>query len=248
MNARHAPAPIALLATLLLGLLAAATPAAAQTSPDDPGVVVATGERVITVAPDQAWVMMSVDTRDERGPEARRLGAVAITSVRAALTATGLTVDAVQTVGFALHPEYDYTNGRQRMKGFVVSNQLQVRVDDVMKMAEVLDAVAGLALPASSTATIGNLRFDLKDRAGVERQALRQAVQDAIERATAMALGAGQALGRVVRIDEGRAPDAAMKFGEQVMMARAGDGPIATPVSPSDIEIRAQVTVTVEIK
>ncbi|MDA1184747.1 MAG: SIMPL domain-containing protein [Acidobacteria bacterium] len=247
MSLRRTAASIALPATLLLALLGAATATGAQTPVGGPGVIVATGESIITVAPDQALAMVSVDTRDSRGPEARRLGAVAMTSMRAALAATGLAADAVQTAGFALHPEYDYTNDRQRITGFVVSNRLQVRIDDVMKVADVLDAVAGLPLPSSSTVTIADLRFDLKDRAGVERQALRQAVQDSTERATAMALGAGQTLGRVLRIDEGRAPDA-MRFGEQVMMARAADTAIATPISPSDMEIRAQVTLTVEIK
>ena len=48
-------ASIALPATLLLGLLGAATSTEAQTPVGSPGVIVATGESVIKVAPDQAW-------------------------------------------------------------------------------------------------------------------------------------------------------------------------------------------------
>jgi uncharacterized protein YggE len=233
---------------LLLGLTTLAVPASAQTPAPTMSTVVTAGESVLKVAPDQAWVMVSVETRDTKGPEARRLGAVAMTSVMAALKKTGLPTDAIQTTGFALHPEYDYTNGKQRMKGFIVSNQLQVRIDDVNAVADVLDAVAGLALPASSTATIGGLRFDLKDRAGLERKALTQAVQDATERAKAMAQGAGMTVGRIVRIEEGGAQPM-MKFESQPMMmsARAGDA-VSTPIAPSDIEVRARVALTVEIK
>jgi len=224
------------------------TPALAQTSAQPVSVVVAAGESRLKVAPDQAWVLVAVESRDTKGPEARRLGAVAMTSVMAALKGTGLPTDAIQTIGFSLHPEYDYTNGRQRMKGFVVSNQLQVRIDKVDQVAEVLDAVGGLTLPASSTATIGSLRFDLKDRAGVERKALMQAVQDATERAKAMAAGAGMTVGRVLRIEESGA-QSSMKFEAQpVMMASRAADAVPTPIAPSDIEVTAQVTVTVEIK
>ena len=228
----------------------AVTPALAQTVAPAAPVVVASGEHKIKVAPDQAWVIVSLQTRDAKAPEARRLGAVAMTTVMAALKQTGLAADAIKTIGFSLQPEYEYVNQRQRMKGFVVSNQVQVRIDDVSKVADVLDAVGGLSLPASSVVTIAGLRFDLKDRAGVEREALRGAVADAMARAKAMATGGGVTLGRTLRIEEGVNQVVPMRP-EPYMMARVGRGgeaQVETPIEPSDIEIRAQVTLTIEIK
>lgn len=229
--------------------LAAAGPVLAQTSAPAPSVVVASGEHLIKVAPDQAWAIVSLQTRDAKAPEARRLGAAAMTSVTAALKKSG-GADAIQTIGFALQPEYEYPNGRQRMKGFLVSNQVQVRIDDVSRVAEVLDEVGSLTLPASSTVTITGLRFDLKNRAGVEREALKGAVEDAMARAKAMAAGAGVALSRILRIDEG--VNQVPKYGpEPMLMARASRGgatEVDTPIAPSDIEIRAQVSLTIEIK
>lgn len=230
--------------------LAAAAPALAQTATPAPNVVVATGEHRIKVAPDQAWVIVSLQTRDSKAPEARRLGAAAMTTVNAALRNTGLAADAVQTIGFALQPEYEYVNQRQRMKGFLLSNQVQVRIDDVSKVADVLDAVGSLSLPTSSTLTVAGLRFDLKNRASVERDALKGAVEDAMARAKSMAAGAGLTLGRTLRIEEAGG-QVMPKFNEPVMMrASRGDAAaeVATPIEPSDIEIRAQVSLTIEIK
>lgn len=231
-------------------LTGVAPPAAAQSTAPAPSVIVVTGESQIKVAPDQAWLNVGVETRDAKGPEARRLGAAAMTSVMAKLKSTGLAADAIETIGFSLHPEYDYANGRQRMKGFVVSNQLQVRIDDVNAVADVLDAVGSLSLPPASTVMIGSLRFDLKNRDGVERDALTRAVRDARERAGAMAAGAGMAVGRILRIEETGAKSPVMKYeGPQMAMAgRAADAIMSTPIEPSDIEVRAMVTVTVEIK
>jgi uncharacterized protein YggE len=135
------------------------------------------------------------------------------------------------------------------MKGFILSNQVQVRIDDVSRVADVLDSVGALTLPASSNLNVGGLRFDLKDRAGVERDALKGAVEDAMARAKAMAAGAGLSLGRTLRIAEGGG-EVVPKFDQpQVMMARQGMAEsVPTPIEPSDIEIRAQVTLTIEIK
>ena len=66
--------------TLLAGLV---TPALAQTPAQPVSVVVASGESRLKVAPDQAWVLVAVESRDTKGPEALRLGAVAMTSVMA---------------------------------------------------------------------------------------------------------------------------------------------------------------------
>ncbi len=236
------PLALAALAVLTPTLVSAQTPAQLP-------VIVAQGESVVKAAPDQAWATVSVETRDVKAPEARRLSAVAMTSVMAALKTAGLPADAIKTIGFSLNPDYEYVNGRQRMRGFIVSNQVQVRIDDVAKVADVLDAVGGLALATSSTLTIANLRFDLKDRAQLERDALRLAVEDAMANVKAMAAGAGVALGRIARIDQmGGSP----KFQEmqQPMMAMAQrDGAtVSTPISPSEIEIRSAVMLTVEIK
>jgi hypothetical protein len=229
--------------------LAMAAPVLAQTPTPAPNVVVASGEHRIKVAPDQAWAIVALQTRDSKAPEARRLGAAAMTTVTAALRNSGLEATAIQTIGFSLQPEYEYVDGRQRMKGFLVSNQVQVRIDDVSKVAEVLDAVGSLSLPASSRVTIAGLRFDLKNRASVERDALKGAVEDAMARAKSMAAGAGLGLGRTLRIEESTG-QVMPKFNEAVMMARAGRGgaEIETPIEPSDIEIRAQVSLTIEIK
>ena len=231
--------------------LSVAAPVLAQTSAPAPPVVVASGEHRIKVAPDQAWATVSLQTRDSKAPEARQLAAAAMTTVTAALRKAGLAADAIQTIGFSLQPEYEYVNQRQRMKGFLVTNQVQVRIDDVSKVADVLDAVGSLTLPASSVVTIGGLRFDLKNRASVERDALKGAVEDAMARAKSMAAGAGLTLGRTLRIEE-LGGQVMPKFNEPVMMARAGVGggaaQVETPIEPADIEIRAQVNLTIEIK
>lgn len=234
-------------ALVALALLAPAIAMAQAPTPSQP-IIVAQGTSVLKVAPDQAWITVAVETRDAKAPEARRVAAVSMTSVMAALKAAGVPSDAVKTTGFSLNPDYEYVSGRQRMRGFIVTNQVQVRIDDITKVAEVLDATGALSLNSSSNMTIANLRFDLKDRAQIERDALRLAVEDALASAKAMAAGAGVAIGRIARIDS---TNSSPKFQEMapMMSMQARDGAaVETPISPSEIEIRAAVILTVEIK
>jgi uncharacterized protein YggE len=231
-----------------IALVLALVPATAAAQPATP-VIAAQGVSVLKAPADQASVSVAVDTRDVRAPEARRLAAAAMTSVLAALKAAGVSGDAVWTTGFSLNPDYEYVNGRQRMRGFIVVSQVRARIDDIDRVADVLDAVGALSLPTSSTVRVANLQFDLKDRTALERQALQAAVEDAVANARAMAAGAGAGIGRIVRIDQGgRRDDMFIQPAPMPMMSRAGDEAISTPIAPSEIEVRATVLVTVEIR
>ena len=105
-----------------------------------------------------------------------------------------------------------------------------------------LDASIG-----SGVTSVHQLRFDLKQRDALERDALQRAVADAMHRAEAAAAGARRSVDRVIRIEEaGRqsAPPPPM----MAMRAAADEARPVTPMASGELEIRAQVTVTVAIK
>ena len=88
---------------------------------------------------------------------------------------------------------------------------------------------------------MGGLRFDLKEQAKLERDALRLAVAEARAKAEAAAAGAGRPLDRVIRVEEtGGVPRPQPMF--RAVAEGAADA--AVPVSTGQIEVRAQATVT----
>jgi uncharacterized protein YggE len=229
---------------LVVLLLWASAPAFAQDVGDisKQPVIVTHGQASVKRAPDQAWVSIAAESRASAPAEAQRLNAEAMQAVNAALSKTGLAAEAIRTTGYSLQPDMEYVNGRGRIKGYIARNQVEARVDDLKKLGAVLDAAG-----ASGATSMAGLRFDISDRAAVERDALRQAVQDAMARAKAIAAGAGANLGPIVRIDEqyqsSPQPMYAMRAG-----GGAGAAAVETPVSPGELEIRAQVTLTVAIR
>jgi uncharacterized protein YggE len=95
---------------------------------------------------------------------------------------------------------------------------------------------------------VSGIRFDLKDRAGDEREALRRAVADARGRADAAAQGAGLRVERVLRIEEQRGgPQEPRPMMVMMRGAAAADVP-QTPITPGELEVRALVTMTATIR
>jgi uncharacterized protein YggE len=232
----------------LIGVMGASV--AAQTPlPPGPPAVVARGEAVEKRAPDRAWLAVSTEVRQSRADEARRKNAEAMTAVQAALKAAGVAADAIRTTGFSLTPEMEYSSGVSRLKGFIARNQIEVRVDDLEKLADVIDAAN---TPKGVGLSIQGPRFDLKNRQAAEAEVLRLAVEVALSRAQAMARGAGRTVGAILRVEE---HGVGVIVPMQQMLrsgGRAGGAaemqPIETPIAPGEIEVRASVTLTAEIR
>jgi uncharacterized protein YggE len=231
----------------VIAVLALVVPAVAgaqtSTSPtSETPVVVTSGEGIVKRAPDQAFVMVAAESRAKTAKEAQQANAVTMTAVLDKLKTMGLGGDAVQTRAYDVQPEFDYANNRRTLRGYVARNSVEVRVDALPKLGEVIE----VAVNAGAN-SIGSVRFDLKDRAGAERQALQMAVAEARERANALATAAGVRVERIVRIAES-IRQVPIPFQAEARTMAAEGLAAAPPVQPGEIEIRATVTLTAAIR
>jgi uncharacterized protein YggE len=206
----------------------------------EPPTVIASGTAIVTRAPDVAHVSLGIESRAASSRDAQRQNAEKIAAVMKRLTELSIPADARRTTGIRLEQEYDVANGRRTPRDFVARNGLEVRVDDIARAGEVADA----AVQAGAT-SIDGIRFDLKDRTAVEREAIRLAVGDARARAEAAATGAGRTIDRILKIEEGeRTPLPRPMIGlTGPMRAEA-----VTAIEPGLIDVRASVTLTASIK
>jgi uncharacterized protein YggE len=219
----------------------AAAAAAQQQPPLDVPVIVTVGEAVVRRAPDRAFITVSVETRAKSPREAQRLNADAMSEVQQRLTGARIPKDAVRTAAYDLQQEFDVVQGRRVPRDYVARNALEVRVDEVARAGEIMD----LVVQAGATSLTG-IRFDLQDRTGVEREALRLAVADARARADAAAAGAGRSVDRVIRVDDSR-ESAVPPPRPMISVARAMET-AQTAIEPGVIEIHARVSLTVSMK
>ena len=233
---------IVLFAATVCGL---ARPAAAQApSPAAPATptVVARGDGEVRAVPDMALIVIGAEQLAKTPKEAQTAVATAMTAVQQRITTAGVPKDAIRTTAYDVQAQFDYGNGRQTLRGYMARHSIEVRVDDVSRVGALLE----VAIAAGGTSVQG-VRFDLKQREALEREALTKAVANARARAEAMAAGAGSAIAGVVKIEEA----GAMPMPEPVMMRMAAApmmADAAPPVAPGETVIRASVTLTARLK
>ena len=234
-----------MLALLLVMVPAAAYPQQTATGPIEP-LVVTTGEGFVQAVPDRGWITISAESRASTAREAQRRNTEAMTPVIDKLKAAGIPADAIKTIGYDVQYEWDYVNNRRVGRGYVARNTIDVRVDTVDRIGDYLEIAAG-----SGATALGGIRFDFKDRAKDEREALRLAVADARAKADAAAAGAGRSIDRIVRIDETGGYGGPVPVAAPRMMREALQGDVAAaapPISTGQTEIRARVTLSATLK
>jgi len=218
-----------------------AVSAAAQTSPAvaEGPVTITSGEGSVKRAPDRASVQVSVESRAKSPREAQKLNADAMAAVLQKLKGSGLSGEAIQTRGYDLQPEFDYANGRQTLRGYVARNGVELRVDELARLGELIEQAV-----SSGATSVGGVRFDLKDRASAEREALRLAVEDARRRADAAASGAGMRIDRIMRIEEHRISVSPPPRPMMAMRAEVAQTAAEPPIEAGELEVRSAVTLT----
>lgn len=229
-------------ATVVVALLPMGATAQQATPRRDQPVVVTAGEGVIQSTPDRAWITVTAESRASSPRDAQRRNADAMTPVQDRLRMAGIPQDAIKTVVYDLQPDWDYSNDRRVLRGYVARNTIDVRIDNIDRVGELLDLVVN-----AGATSVEQIRFDLKNRERVEREALRVAVADARERATAAASGAGLTVDRIIRIDEqGVSSPPIRVLTETLQAGRVASA--APPVTPGSMEVRARVALTMLLK
>jgi uncharacterized protein YggE len=217
---------------------------AQEPSKVEPDVIVTAGDGLVRVAPDQAFVSISVESRAKTPREAQRLNAEAMTAVQQKLKGAGFSGDAIRTLQLQLSPQFDYSGGKQTLREYLAQNSIEVRVEPVDRVGEIADLTVG-----AGATSVTNIRFDLKDRRAVEQKALQEAVAQARSRADAIAQAANRAIDRIVRIED-HVQNEIPPPRPYMAMARAAAAEAApeTPVAPGVLEIRAHVALTAKMR
>jgi len=217
---------------------AAALPAAAQVAPMERTVSVV-GEGVATVTPDMAIVTVGVVSQGFTASEALTANNEAMRQTIDALTAAGIEQRDIQTANFSINPRYVYSeDGRTppRINGYEVSNQVTVRIRDIERAGDLLDAVVRVG--ANS---IQGITFTTAEPDAATDEARADAIADARHRAEIYAQAAGVSVGDVLAISEDTSYVPPQPVIAQFARAEAAD---AVPVQAGEQEIRVTVRVT----
>ena len=155
------------------------------------------------------------------------------TAVIEALTGAGIDQADVQTSGLNLNPLMDYAEGRApTVTGYQASNMVSVRVSDVARLGEVLDAIV-----AAGANEINGISFIRDDARASEDEARRAAVTDARHKAEVLAEAAGLTLGPVLMLRD----TPAMEGPRPMMMEARAASDAKVPIAPGEVALNAMV-------
>lgn len=182
------------------------------------------GHADIAVKPDQASLMLGVQTRAAKVRTALSNNNGKMNAVIAALIKQGVAKTYIQTTDLSVW--YD-----TQQKMYVVTHNLSVRLDRIDKVAAVLEA----GIQAGVNSSFG-VTFGLKDPAAAKSTALKAAVADARKRASTIAATLGAKVSQTINVDE-----ATSGF---VTKGATGMGGGSAPIQPGQYVVSADVNVT----
>ncbi len=230
---------VAALHAAIVGLFLVVTPAAAQERIPQFEV---TGRGHVAQAPDMATISLGVTQQGETAAEALALMREGSAAVFGALAPFEIAPRDLQTSQLQLHPQWErYTlsggGDRQRIAGYVATNQVTVRVRDLTELGAIMDAVA-----ENGANQFQGLQFGFADPDPLQEQALASAIKAAQRKARMMAEATGVGLGRILSMREGSSGALV-----QIERAEASFARSAIPTAVGESQITATFTITYEI-
>lgn len=200
------------------------------------------GEGKITVQPDIAQVTVGIQANGSTVKSVQEQINSIINKVSEGIKQSGVDAKDIQTVNYSINPDYDYSGGSQRIKGYSASTNLFIKVREIDKVNQVIDTAT-----TSGANQVGGISFDVDDRKKWENEARIKAVDDAKRKARDAAKVAGFKLGRIINYAE--------NFGgypNPIPMMRALEvketQDALTQVEPGSTDISVVVTLSYEVQ
>ena len=208
-----------------------------------PATVFVNGQGRVRIPPDTASVVVGVDVIRPTLDAAQTEATAQATAIIDAVKAAGVAEEDIQTANYSVNiiRDYDEEGNPAEIRGFQVTNQVNVTIRDLDAIGDILDDVV-----AAGANNIYGISFYVEDPAAAASQARVQAVKDARTKADELAAAAGMKVGRLVSISESFAPPPAPEVFGGAADAVA-ESRVAVPVQIGTSEVIIDVQVTYEL-
>ncbi len=199
--------------------------------------ITVTGEGSVFGEPDVAVLTLGVESDAATVSDARTQASESMEAMVTALKDGGVAENDVQTTRFSVQPRYDFTKQQQQIIGFTVSNIATVKIRDIDKTGELIDAAVGAG---GDRARVESLNFTIDDPAKLEDQAREEAMAEAKSKADTLAKAGGVELGKPRSISEGGGA-VPIAFDQDSLHAAAEAS--NTPIEVGQLQVQISVSV-----
>jgi len=200
-----------------------------------------TGSATTTVKPDKVILSLGVQTTNNTAKTALDSNSKSMNTVLEALLAAGVKRNETSTSSFNVSPNYKYSQGRNIITGFTVTNSLQIESSKIANVSEWLDTAI-----SAGTNTVNSIDFTQSDKklAEIKNGLIKLAIDDAKAKANFAASTLGlKVLGvRSITVNEFASTPQPMPFGLQKLSVPAPAG--GTPIISGQQQVSESVDIT----
>ena len=231
---------------MMLGLTGCGVkPATSVTPTETVSEVRVSASSTIRLVPDKATVSFGVTTQEQSTELAQSKNSEAVKNVIEVLTGRGVEEKSIRTTYYSMYPQYDWSDGEQRITGYNVTTTMSVQDQNIEDLGTLLSACVGAGIT-----NIDNVSFLCSGYDEAYRQALAQAIADSRLKAETLAAASGKTLGEIITISEGW-QDTSSRYGQASGIAFSVEearDTAAPSLQPGETEIVANVTVAYRMK
>jgi uncharacterized protein YggE len=216
--------------------------------------ITVSGHGEVDKAPDTAKFSFTIQDEEKDTASAQAIVSKKVDAVKSDLIAAGIDTQYITTDSYNSYPDYQYTNapvcvqgpcasGTQTLKGYIVSQNVNVSVKDLSKT----ETVAGI-LGKDGVTSISGPNLGFEDPHEVSNEARAQAITDAQAQAKVLAQSLGVSLVRIVGFNDNSSNGSPMPI-YKAMNATAAAAPATPPSIPTGVQtVTSDVSITYEIK
>ncbi|MEM3712167.1 MAG: SIMPL domain-containing protein [Thermoproteota archaeon] len=199
------------------------------------------GTGIAKAKPDRALLSLSVITRADTAKDAVYENAEKMSIVIGVLKAIGIAEKQIETSAYSLTPIWDYSDmNLPRIIGYVCQNTIKVVITDLKKIGEVIDR----AISAGAN-QVSHIQFTVSEETmrQLEKEALKNAVEDAESKAKLLANAAGVTITRLISISI-----SSRSFEPTLIKALSEEVASTSIIPPEEISVTVSVSVVYEFR
>lgn len=204
------------------------------------------GEGKVLAKPDVAVVDFSIVTEAATSKAAQDANSEKSNKVTDFLKEQKIEDKDVKTTSYSIYPQYEYPRygGVPKIKGYQVSQTIEIKVRDLEGVSSILDGVV-----TAGANQIGNLNFKIDDPEKLKAEARAKAIADAKKKAGELKDQVGIKLGKIVNFSEGISGYPVPIMYEAMSKGMGGGVGGGGPSVPAgENEVIVNVTITYQIK
>lgn len=201
------------------------------------------GEGKATAIPDTANISLGITTTQNSIASVQNQTNSIINKIASDLKKLGINDKDIQTTNYSINPNYNYSEGNQRINGYTVSANIAVKVTPIDKLNQAIDLAT-----KDGANTVGGIQFTLndEDREKLEQKARKEAISNAKKKAQMIASVSGITLGRIINVSEaGTSLPRPLPMFEASQALKTAD---STQIEPGQSTITSSVTLSYEIR